>query len=184
MDRLILLACILCIPSSSGYTQQRTWRPWRRNNSNASSRRAASSDRATQGAGGRRTALEAFASPFRVHNTGGIAKASRALTYRRSAVSRLPCTAVDSGGGDAAAADEAADPADSPSLFIFGVGYVATAVALAFKRQGWTVYGTCTDPRKVKSLGEQGIKVSRWWCWRCFASPMRRVPYRQHSQRM
>lgn len=46
------------------------------------------------------------------------------------------------------------------SLFIFGVGYVATAVALTFLRKGWTVYGTCTDPRKVKSLGEQGVKVS------------------------
>lgn len=48
---------------------------------------------------------------------------------------------------------------ECPSLFIFGVGYVATAVALTFKRRGWAVHGTCTDPRKVKSLGEQGIKV-------------------------
>lgn len=180
--RLSLLACILCIPSSSGYTQQHTWRPWRRNNGNACSRRATSSDRTIQGAGGRRTTLEAFAGPFRVHNAGGIAGAAHAIPYRRSAVSRLPCTSIDSSG--AGAADEAVDPAESPSLFIFGVGYVATAVALAFKRQGWTVYGTCTDPRKVKSLGEQGIKVSSWGCRRCFCSPMRREPYRQHSQNM
>lgn len=46
-----------------------------------------------------------------------------------------------------------------PSLFIFGVGYVATALALTFLRKGWIVHGTCTDPRKVKSLGDQGIKV-------------------------
>lgn len=48
---------------------------------------------------------------------------------------------------------------ESRSLFIFGVGYVATAVALTFLSKGWTVHGTCTDPRKVKSLGDQGIKV-------------------------
>lgn len=52
--------------------------------------------------------------------------------------------------------------ADGLSLFIFGVGYVATALALTFLRKGWTVHGTCTDPRKVKSLGDQGIKVG-WW---------------------
>lgn len=57
------------------------------------------------------------------------------------------------------------------SLFIFGVGYVATAVALAFLRKGWTVHGTCTDPRKVKTLQEQGIEVgcsetgTGWWIW-------------------
>ena len=50
--------------------------------------------------------------------------------------------------------------AESPkSLFIFGVGYVATAVALTLLSKGWAVHGTCTDPRKVKSLEEQGIKV-------------------------
>ncbi|CAN0199670.1 unnamed protein product [Scytosiphon promiscuus] len=45
------------------------------------------------------------------------------------------------------------------SLFIFGVGYVATAIALTYLRKGWAVHGTCTDPRKVKSLGDQGIKA-------------------------
>ncbi|CBJ29366.1 conserved unknown protein [Ectocarpus siliculosus] len=50
------------------------------------------------------------------------------------------------------------EAAAGQSLFIFGVGYVATAVALTFLRKGWTVHGTCTDPRKVKSLGDQGIK--------------------------
>ncbi|CAM9458440.1 unnamed protein product [Ascophyllum nodosum] len=50
--------------------------------------------------------------------------------------------------------------AESPkSLFIFGVGYVATAVALTLLSKGWAVHGTCTDPRKVKSLEEQGIKA-------------------------
>lgn len=54
------------------------------------------------------------------------------------------------------------DPeAKEKSLFIFGVGYVATAIALTFLRKGWTVHGTCTDPRKVRSLGDQGIKVRR-----------------------
>lgn len=57
-------------------------------------------------------------------------------------------------------AESGAESCEDPkSLFIFGVGYVATAVALTFRRLGWTVHGTCTDPRKVKSLGEQGIKV-------------------------
>ncbi|CAN0145041.1 unnamed protein product [Ectocarpus sp. 6 AP-2014] len=51
------------------------------------------------------------------------------------------------------------EAAAGQSLFIFGVGYVATAVALTFLRKGWTVHGTCTDPRKVKSLGDQGIKA-------------------------
>ncbi|CAB1116337.1 unnamed protein product [Ectocarpus sp. CCAP 1310/34] len=54
---------------------------------------------------------------------------------------------------------EAPEAAAGQSLFIFGVGYVATAVALTFLRKGWTVHGTCTDPRKVKSLGDQGIKA-------------------------
>ncbi|CAM9919852.1 unnamed protein product [Ectocarpus fasciculatus] len=54
---------------------------------------------------------------------------------------------------------EAPEAAADRSLFIFGVGYVATAVALTFLRKGWTVHGTCTDPRKVKSLGDQGIKA-------------------------
>lgn len=50
-------------------------------------------------------------------------------------------------------------PPEHKSLFIFGIGYVATAVALTLLRKGWTIHGTCTDPRKVKSLAEQGIKV-------------------------
>ncbi|CAM9158300.1 unnamed protein product [Ectocarpus sp. 4 AP-2014] len=54
---------------------------------------------------------------------------------------------------------EDSEAAAGQSLFIFGVGYVATAVALTFLRKGWTVHGTCTDPRKVKSLGDQGIKA-------------------------
>ncbi|CAN0203433.1 unnamed protein product, partial [Ectocarpus sp. 13 AM-2016] len=54
---------------------------------------------------------------------------------------------------------EAPQAAAGQSLFIFGVGYVATAVALTFLMKGWTVHGTCTDPRKVKSLGDQGIKA-------------------------
>lgn len=58
---------------------------------------------------------------------------------------------------------------ESRSLFIFGVGYVATAVALTFLSKGWTVHGTCTDPRKVKSLGEQGIKVRYFSISRRFA---------------
>lgn len=58
-----------------------------------------------------------------------------------------------------AASPAKANNEKSRSLFIFGVGYVATAVALTFLSKGWTVHGTCTDPRKVKSLGDQGIKV-------------------------
>lgn len=54
---------------------------------------------------------------------------------------------------------EGSKAAEQQSLFIFGVGYVATAIALTYLRKGWTVHGTCTDPRKVKSLGDQGIKV-------------------------
>lgn len=50
------------------------------------------------------------------------------------------------------------------SLFIFGVGYVATAIALTYLRKGWAVHGTCTDPRKVKSLGDQGIQVGSPLC--------------------
>lgn len=57
------------------------------------------------------------------------------------------------------AAAETAEPGGKQSLFIFGIGYVATAIALTYVRKGWTVHGTCTDPRKVKSLGDQGIKV-------------------------
>lgn len=55
--------------------------------------------------------------------------------------------------------DQKEAEASGKSLFLFGVGYVATAVALTFLRKGWTVHGTCTDPRKVKSLREQGIEV-------------------------
>lgn len=54
---------------------------------------------------------------------------------------------------------EGTEPTGQQSLFIFGVGYVATAIALTYLRKGWAVHGTCTDPRKVKSLGDQGIKV-------------------------
>ena len=59
----------------------------------------------------------------------------------------------------AAAAATEPDGGAKKSLFIFGIGYVATAIALTYLRKGWTVHGTCTDPRKVKSLGDQGIKV-------------------------
>ena len=55
-------------------------------------------------------------------------------------------------------------PGGKQSLFIFGIGYVATAIALTYLRQGWAVHGTCTDPRKVKSLGDQGIKVGSHRC--------------------
>ncbi|CAN0403952.1 unnamed protein product, partial [Hapterophycus canaliculatus] len=54
---------------------------------------------------------------------------------------------------------EGTETTEQQSLFIFGVGYVATAIALTYLRKGWAVHGTCTDPRKVKSLGDQGIKV-------------------------
>lgn len=56
-------------------------------------------------------------------------------------------------------APAATQPSGKQSLFIFGIGYVATAIALTYLRKGWAVHGTCTDPRKVKSLGDQGIKV-------------------------
>lgn len=65
---------------------------------------------------------------------------------------RRPATALS-------LSDQKEAEAAGKSLFIFGVGYVATAVALTFLRKGWTVHGTCTDPRKVKSLREQGIEV-------------------------
>lgn len=73
---------------------------------------------------------------------------------------RLRCE-IDSlfsvSGGGAESVTES--PSELKSLFIFGIGYVATAVALTLLRKGWTIHGTCTDPRKVKSLAEQGIKV-------------------------
>ncbi|CAM9379648.1 unnamed protein product, partial [Discosporangium mesarthrocarpum] len=65
-----------------------------------------------------------------------------------------PLRAATDGEGD-----QGAESGQGKSLFVFGIGYVATAVAFSFLRKGWTVYGTCTDPRKVKSLGEQGIKA-------------------------
>lgn len=144
----LALACNLCIPLSvanSPNHQRTTWHRWRRNG--APSQTTCCLDRTTSGQ--RRRHSTAFAVPCRTRSIRSIAT-DAAAPRCRSAVSLLPSTIRD----DAEDVDTA-----SPSLFIFGVGYVATAVAMAFQRNGWTVHGTCTDPRKVKSLREQGIKV-------------------------
>lgn len=85
-----------------------------------------------------------------------VLKAPEASERRRLPSVGLLCS---SSTEDVAVPDKGQQQQQQQSLFIFGVGYVATALALTFLRKGWTVHGTCTDPRKVKSLGDQGIKV-------------------------
>lgn len=51
---------------------------------------------------------------------------------RRDSISPLLYSASPEGHG-----------VENKSIFIFGVGYVATAIALKFLRKGWAVHGTC-----------------------------------------
>eukprot|EP00903_Cladosiphon_okamuranus_P007555 g7329.t1 len=88
---------------------------------------------------------------------GAGASAGDPLRSKSRGGADLPTGAVSALLSDAPAG--APQPAGKQSLFIFGIGYVATAIALTYLRKGWTVHGTCTDPRKVKSLGDQGIKA-------------------------
>lgn len=44
-------------------------------------------------------------------------------------------------------------------IFIFGLGYVGTALALKLKSLGWKVAGTTTNVNKVKILREQGLQT-------------------------
>lgn len=145
----LVLACSLCIPLSvanSPNHQRRTWHPLHR--TGAPLLTTCSLARTTFGQRRGRSSI-AFAVPFRARSSRSISTITAAPRCRR-AISRLHCIV----SGDVEDVDKI-----SPSLFIFGVGYVATAVAMAFQRKGWTVHGTCTDPRKVKSLREQGIQV-------------------------
>ena len=42
-------------------------------------------------------------------------------------------------------------------LFIFGLGYAATAIAATLKQRGWRVTGTVLTPQKVDALAVRGI---------------------------
>lgn len=48
-------------------------------------------------------------------------------------------------------------PADKRSIFIFGLGFVGTALANALVKEGWKVSGTCTNVLKIKNLRNIGI---------------------------
>ena len=45
------------------------------------------------------------------------------------------------------------------SIFIFGLGYVGTAVAYTLKEKGWKVSGTCTNVNKAIEFRNQGISA-------------------------
>lgn len=46
---------------------------------------------------------------------------------------------------------------NTPSIFIFGLGYVGCEVARALRERGWQVSGTCTNVNKISTLRTQGI---------------------------
>jgi nucleoside-diphosphate-sugar epimerase len=50
-------------------------------------------------------------------------------------------------------------PADKRSIFIFGLGYVGTALATSLLKDGWKVCGTCTNVIKIRSLRSLGIEA-------------------------
>lgn len=54
--------------------------------------------------------------------------------------------------------DSKKDPI-AKSIFIFGLGYVGTAVAYMLKDQGWKVSGTCTNVNKAIEFRNQGISA-------------------------
>ena len=45
-----------------------------------------------------------------------------------------------------------------PRLFVFGLGYTATALARALLAEGWTVAGTCRTPEGAAALRTQGVE--------------------------
>ncbi len=45
------------------------------------------------------------------------------------------------------------------SLFVFGLGYTATAIASALAKSGWSVHGTVRTGEKVKSLQALGLRA-------------------------
>ncbi|MGE4219383.1 MAG: SDR family oxidoreductase [Alphaproteobacteria bacterium] len=47
----------------------------------------------------------------------------------------------------------------APSLFCFGLGFSALALARALKAEGWTVAGTCRTPEKQAALADEGIET-------------------------
>jgi hypothetical protein len=48
-------------------------------------------------------------------------------------------------------------PTDKRSIFIFGLGFVGTALANALVKEGWKVSGTCTNVLKIRNLRNLGI---------------------------
>lgn len=48
------------------------------------------------------------------------------------------------------------------TLFCFGYGYTAAALARRLKPQGWTIVGTTRSPEKAKDMADEGVHAHIW----------------------
>jgi len=48
------------------------------------------------------------------------------------------------------------------SLFCFGYGYTAAALAKALRRKGWRVAGTTSNTEKAETMAKEHVEVRRW----------------------
>ncbi|CAM9370921.1 unnamed protein product, partial [Heterosigma akashiwo] len=54
---------------------------------------------------------------------------------------------------------------EKKSLFIFGLGYVGSALAFKLAKEGWEVHGTVTNPDKIEDYRQEGVNAMLFNEW-------------------